>query len=77
VFLGTPHRGTDIAKTLDRVLLASFSSRKFVQQLHPRSDAIAAINKSFAHRVTALRVISFFETENTRLQWVKFIQEPL
>ena len=37
----------------------------------PNSDTIAAINNSFTYRVEPLKVISFFETENTRLQWVR------
>jgi protein SERAC1 len=70
VFLGTPHQGADLAGMLNLVLLASFSSRRFVKQLGPNSDAIAAINDAFVHRVEPLKLISFFETENTRLQWV-------
>jgi pimeloyl-ACP methyl ester carboxylesterase len=70
VFLGTPHRGADLAGLLDLVLLASFSSRRFVKQLNPNSDAIAAINNAFTYRVEPLKLISFYETENTRLQWV-------
>ena len=70
VFLGTPHRGADLAGILNLILLASFSSRSFVKQLCPNSDAIAAINNAFVHRVEQLRLISFFETENTRLTGV-------
>jgi len=75
IFMGTPHRGSDLAGILNLVLLASFSSRSFVTQLRPNSDAIAAINNGFVHRVEPLKLISFFETENTRLQWVKHINQ--
>ena len=71
VFLGTPHQGSDLAGSLDFVLFASFSSRPFVKQLNPNSDAIAAINNSFSHRVESLKLISFFETDSTRIQWVR------
>ena len=71
LFLGTPHRGADLAGILNHILLASFSSRSFVKQLHPKSDGIAAINNGFVYRVEPLKLISFFETENTRLRQVK------
>ena len=74
MFLGTPHRGADLAGILNLVLLASFSSRSFVKQLRPNSDAIASINNGFVHRVEPLKLISFFETENTRLRWVRPFQ---
>ena len=71
MFLGTPHGGADLAGILNLILTASFSSRSFVKQLHPKSDAIEAINNGFVYRVDKLKLISFFETENTRLQWVR------
>jgi triacylglycerol esterase/lipase EstA (alpha/beta hydrolase family) len=67
VFFGTPHQGSDLAGILNLVLTASFASRSFVKQLRPNSDALEAINNSFRHRVEKLKLISFFETENTRL----------
>jgi hypothetical protein len=48
-------------------LTVSFSSRTFVKQLSPNSEAIKSINNNFVHRVSSLKLISFFETENTRL----------
>jgi len=75
IFMGTPHRGSDLAGILNLVLLASFSSRSFVTQLRPNSEAIAAINNGFVHRVEPLKLISFFETKNTRFQWVKPINQ--
>jgi len=70
VFLGTPHRGADLASILDAVLTVSFSSRTFVTQLKPNSEAIKSINHNFIHRVSSLKLVSFFETDNTRVQWV-------
>jgi len=75
VFLGTPHQGSDLAGMLDLILAASFSSRSFVKQLHPNSDAVEAINNGFVHRVRSLELISFFETENTRLVWVSHLKD--
>jgi triacylglycerol esterase/lipase EstA (alpha/beta hydrolase family) len=76
-FLGTPHRGSDLAGMLNLVLMASFSSSTFVRQLNPNGDTIAVINDSFSHRVEPLQLISFFETENTRLQWVEAVKKFL
>jgi hypothetical protein len=70
VFFGTPHQGSDLAGILNLVLTASFASRNFVKQLRPNSDALEEINNNFRHRVEKLKVVSFFETENTRLQSV-------
>src|SRR5947199_7050377 len=70
VFLGTPHRGSDLAGILNLILTISFSSRSFVKQLNPNSDTIKMINSSFIHRVDSLKLVSFFETENTRFRWV-------
>jgi len=66
VFLGTPHQGAQLANLLDLVLTVSFSSRKFVKQLACNSDTIMEINDSFRHQSKGLKLISFFETQNTR-----------
>jgi hypothetical protein len=71
LFLGTPHRGSDLAGIVDLALTVTFSSRDFVKQLNPNSDAIKSINSSFIHRANSLKLVSFFETENTRLTWVQ------
>jgi hypothetical protein len=67
LFLGTPHRGSDLAMVLEHVLRVSFSRRKFVSQLSANSESIKEINEHFSRRVEAMRLISFFETNNTRL----------
>lgn len=50
---------------LKRILLVSFSSRKFVKQLKPESDAIKSINQHFAYRSKSFKLVSYFETQNT------------
>lgn len=67
VFLGTPHRGADLASILHSILKVSFSSSSFVKQLKPRSDAIKSINNGFIHRAGSLTLVSYFETQNTRV----------
>lgn len=70
VFLGTPHRGADLANILNLILTVTFSSSRFVKQLTPDNEAIKAINANFIHRAKSLRLVSFFETVNTRVKWV-------
>jgi hypothetical protein len=62
IFLGTPHRGSELATTLDKVLSITFSAKTFVEQLQPNSEAIADINRLFRHRATDLDIISFYES---------------
>lgn len=74
VFLGTPHKGAGLASILKHILDVSFSSRKFVKALKPDSAAIEAINSNFVHRAKSLKLVSFFETVNTRIKWVSSFQ---
>jgi triacylglycerol esterase/lipase EstA (alpha/beta hydrolase family) len=66
VFLGTPHRGTDLAGLLNRLLTVAFSRRVFVTELVANSDSIRAINDAFRHRSSALQLISFTESAGVR-----------
>jgi len=62
-FLGTPHRGSDMAVLLGNILTATFSSKKpFVKELKPNSDALSEINEEFRHWALGLRLWSFYET---------------
>jgi hypothetical protein len=70
IFLGTPHRGSDLAGILKHVLAVSFSSRRFISEIIPNSEGIKALNSSFVHRAESMKLVSFFETENTRFKWV-------
>jgi len=67
IFLGTPHRGADIASILNGILEISFSWSSFVRQLQPRSDTITSINNHFIHLASSLSLVSYFETQNTRI----------
>jgi hypothetical protein len=62
VFLGTPHRGADLADVLKAVLTVSFSSRKFVKDLSVTSQAIKEINQLFKARAENLELVSFWES---------------
>jgi hypothetical protein len=63
VFLGTPHRGADSAQLLSTILTATLSSKIFVKQLRPKSEAIQEINKAFRDRSLSLTMISYFESK--------------
>ena len=66
VFLGTPHRGSNLASLLSNLLLVSFSHRIFVNQLHAKSELIQAINDQFRDRSELLELVSFYESKEMR-----------
>lgn len=61
-FLATPHRGADLAKTLEFLLKLSHSSKPYVNELERNSESIATINDSFRHVSKGLHLWSFYET---------------
>ncbi|CAJ2506600.1 Uu.00g077860.m01.CDS01 [Anthostomella pinea] len=70
LFLATPHRGTDLAETLNKVLTSSIfghSSKDYVSDLARRSPTINELNESFRHHASKLQVFSFYETMSTTI----------
>ncbi|KAI0552310.1 hypothetical protein F4679DRAFT_535245 [Xylaria curta] len=68
IFLSTPHRGTNLAKILNRVLAASFQSAKhFISDLSKSSSAIEELNEQFRHVAPNLSIWSFYETLATSI----------
>jgi hypothetical protein len=67
VFLATPHRGSDIAKTLEHILRYGMvlPSREYVSDLGRNTGAIQAINEDFRHVPDYVRLFSFYETLKT------------
>jgi triacylglycerol esterase/lipase EstA (alpha/beta hydrolase family) len=63
IFLGTPHRGADLANLLNNVLTISFSKKIFVDQLRTNSEIIQEINDTFRDRSESLELISYYESE--------------
>ncbi|KAM7213351.1 hypothetical protein V8F06_011248 [Rhypophila decipiens] len=61
-FLGTPHRGSDLAAVLENMLAVTWGKKPFVGDLTPNSSVLAAINDSFRHYAPDLRLWSFYET---------------
>lgn len=63
MFLATPHRGTDLAELLNRMLLVSFQSPKdFIVDLSRSSEALEEINEQFRHVAPKISIFSFYET---------------
>ncbi|KAH8820667.1 hypothetical protein F5884DRAFT_57550 [Xylogone sp. PMI_703] len=63
IFLATPHRGSNLADILDRVLQVSFqSSKSFIKELKQSSPSIEEINETFRHVAPKLSIFSFYET---------------
>ncbi|KAL8686322.1 MAG: hypothetical protein Q9224_005482, partial [Gallowayella concinna] len=63
LFLSTPHRGSNLAEILNKILVASFqSARKFITDLNRSSMALEEINEQFRHIAPRLSIWSFYET---------------
>ncbi|KAI0205358.1 hypothetical protein F4808DRAFT_411405 [Astrocystis sublimbata] len=70
VFLATPHRGTSLAKTLNRILSSSVfghTPKDYVNELARNSLALDEINDTFRHHASKLRLFSFYETLGTQI----------
>lgn len=70
LFLATPHRGTNLADTLNKVLTSSVfghTSKEYVAELTRRSPTIDDLNESFRHHASKLKLFSFYETLSTAI----------
>ena len=68
IFLSTPHRGSNLAEILNRILVASFqSARNFITDLNRSSMALEEINEQFRHIAPRLSIWSFYETLPTSI----------
>ena len=68
-FLATPHRGSDSAQFLSKLLRvsASHNAKAYVGDLTPNSGAIQVVNDEFRHVYQGTQLWSFFETVGTSL----------
>ncbi|KAL1838860.1 hypothetical protein VTJ49DRAFT_2113 [Mycothermus thermophilus] len=69
VFLGTPHRGSDLARTLNRILGAfpGRSSRSYISNLSGQNELLGLLNDSFRHFAPDVSLYSFYESRPTNL----------
>lgn len=70
IFLGTPHRGSDLAywdsigtRIVRAATLGLTTNTKLSKDLKVDSEMLKRISDSFAHRGAAFRIRSFYETE--------------
>lgn len=67
IFLSTPHRGTNLADILNRILQVSIGSTQFIAELSSGPHTIQLLNEQFRHVAPKLQVVSFYETRPTMM----------
>ena len=75
IFLSTPHRGTNLAETLNRILQVSPTATpmQFIAELASGSQTLQKLNEQFRHVAPKLDIVSFYETCPTPLARFKQI----
>lgn len=73
VFLGTPHRGSELAPILENILTLVWAKKPFVNDLSPGSAALEDINDAFRHYASSLRLWSFYETKPVKTKFLNRI----
>ena len=66
-FLATPHRGSDSAKLLNKILHMTYSSRAYVADLQRGSRAVQSINDEFRNYSFDIDLWSFYETQKLKI----------
>ncbi|KAK5047249.1 hypothetical protein LTR84_006771 [Exophiala bonariae] len=70
LFLSTPHRGSDLASTLNNLLSAcilTFSPQEYIAELRANSQSLLEINDQFRNLVSKIELFSFYETRPTKV----------
>lgn len=65
LFLSTPHRGTNLADVLNKILMVSIfnhTPKLYIAELRRNSPTLEDINEQFRHIAPSLQIISFYET---------------
>ncbi|KAK2798728.1 hypothetical protein FQN50_008766 [Emmonsiellopsis sp. PD_5] len=68
LFLSTPHRGTNLAETLNRILAVSIfnhTPKQYVSELKENSPFIEDVNEEFRKHAPRMQIFSFYETLET------------
>ena len=74
MFLATPHRGTNLVETLNRILAATLQSPKnFIMDLNKSSPALEELNEQFRHIAPKLSIVSLYETLATSVGLKKVV----
>jgi len=69
VFLGTPHRVSSFAQTINNVLrtIPTTGAKVYISELEHDSTTLQDINEQFRHFCGDLALVSFYETLKTSL----------
>ena len=70
VFLSTPHRGSNVAEVLNKILAAcifAFSPKQYISELSTNSPTLQEINEQFRNLAPKVSIVSFFETLKTSI----------
>ncbi|KAI1762699.1 hypothetical protein GGR53DRAFT_402681 [Hypoxylon sp. FL1150] len=68
-FLATPHRGTHLAETLNRILQWTMITnlKQYISELAKNSFTLQKLNEQFRHIAPRLDIVSFYETQPTSI----------
>lgn len=77
LFLSTPHRGSEMASLLNKILLATplSSQKQYVAELIKNGPFLQTINEQFRHSAPNLRIFSFYETLRTSVGLASTVNE--
>lgn len=70
VFLSTPHRGSNLAEALNKILSAcifAFSPKEYISELRINSPTLQDINEQFRNLAPNVSLVSFYETLKTAI----------
>ncbi|KFY38625.1 hypothetical protein V494_04289 [Pseudogymnoascus sp. VKM F-4513 (FW-928)] len=75
LFLATPHRGSNLAELLNKILQISFmhTPKQYITDLNRNSAALESINDEFRHVSHTLKIVSFYETLETKVRATKMM----
>ncbi|KAK3315934.1 hypothetical protein B0H66DRAFT_604240 [Apodospora peruviana] len=76
IFLATPHRGSQYAKTLNNILSAApiqAPPKSYISALERQSAVIQDINEVFGHQCDDLSLVSFYETLPVKIGFTKLV----
>lgn len=75
LFLATPHRGSNLAELLNKILQVSFTHtpKQYITDLSRNSSTLESINDEFRHVARVLKIASFYETLPTSIGVKKIV----
>ena len=73
IFLSTPHRGTQLADTLQKILAVTLRSKDYLSELNASSHTLEDLNEQFRHVGQRLSIVSFYETLATEIGFAKIM----